>query len=248
MPGAGTRRARLSAGCAALVVSCALGHGPRAASAQDLHARSGILQDYNLTAWTEREGLRAPRVMALAQTVDGYLWFGTTAGVIRFDGTTFTPWEAIGTTPLPAARVAGLWPVGDGSFWVGYQSGTVVHVSGTRATPQPAISDATGGYVNSLIADSTGTVWVAARSGLLRVREGQVTRIAADAGIPDGPVLNAYEDRRGVLWISSNTGIFMRQPGGARFEPVRPIIASVWGSSSAARTLATARASSRASS
>ncbi|MGE3958958.1 MAG: two-component regulator propeller domain-containing protein [Vicinamibacterales bacterium] len=222
MPGAGTRRARLSAGCAALVVSCLLGHGPESASAQDLRSRRGILQDYNLTGWTEREGLRSPRVVALAQTVDGYLWLGTTEGVIRFDGTTFTPWEAIGTTPLPAARVAGLWPVGDGSFWVGYQSGTVVHVSGTRATPQPAISDATGGYVNSLIADSTGTVWVAARSGLLRVREGQVTRIAADAGIPDGPVLNAYEDRRGVLWISSNTGIFMRQPGGARFEPVRP--------------------------
>ena len=44
---------------------------------------------YNCQTWNRQNGLPANGVNAIAQTTDGYLWFGTAAGLLRFDGTEF---------------------------------------------------------------------------------------------------------------------------------------------------------------
>ena len=84
---------RLIATCvaAALVPDAAVAQGPPQPLAQWHH-----------TAWTARDGLNGqPRM--LAQTADGFLWIGTTAGLFRFDGVQF---ERVGTDEGNAPRVA----------------------------------------------------------------------------------------------------------------------------------------------
>ena len=41
--------------------------------------------------WTTAHGLPQSSVTALAQTPDGFLWVGTSDGLVRFDGTRFLP-------------------------------------------------------------------------------------------------------------------------------------------------------------
>src|SRR6185369_15645001 len=55
---------------------------------------------FNCQNWNRFVGLPADKVNAVAQTPDGYLWFGTQNGLIRFDGQEFK------TVPikLPEAR------------------------------------------------------------------------------------------------------------------------------------------------
>ena len=48
--------------------------------------------DYTVRQWTVREGLPANTVFGLVQSSDGYLWFGTSSGLVRFDG----PWGSSG--------------------------------------------------------------------------------------------------------------------------------------------------------
>ena len=57
------------------------------------HAQSagGPLADYTLTTWNENDGLPAGRIRAIAQDARGYLWLGTDAGLVRFDGIRFDP-------------------------------------------------------------------------------------------------------------------------------------------------------------
>jgi ligand-binding sensor domain-containing protein len=59
------------------------------------HAQSGKdpLADYTLTTWNENDGLPAGRIRAIAQDADGYLWLGTDAGLVRFDGVRFDAWR-----------------------------------------------------------------------------------------------------------------------------------------------------------
>ncbi|MGZ8833525.1 MAG: two-component regulator propeller domain-containing protein, partial [Thermoanaerobaculia bacterium] len=45
---------------------------------------------YGLSVWTTDQGLPQSSVNAIAQTPDGYLWFGTQEGLARFDGARFT--------------------------------------------------------------------------------------------------------------------------------------------------------------
>ena len=74
----------------------------------------GVFTDYSLTTWGQAEGLPANTIWAIAQTEEGYLWLGTDAGPVRFDGVRFVPWEALGLPPLPAPPFARWPPPGTG--------------------------------------------------------------------------------------------------------------------------------------
>src|ERR1044071_4348364 len=65
------------------------------------------LDDYTVRTWNGNDGLSVSRITAIAQDRDGYLWLGTDAGLVKFDGVRFVPVVEIGggqlaVAPLPA--------------------------------------------------------------------------------------------------------------------------------------------------
>jgi len=50
------------------------------------------ISQYGHTAWRIQDGFLGGAANAIAQTTDGYLWIGTQAGLLRFDGIRFVPW------------------------------------------------------------------------------------------------------------------------------------------------------------
>ena len=68
---------------------------PAPASALDPTVR---LTQYRHTAWRVQDGSFASAPNAIAQTADGYIWIGTGAGLVRYDGVRFTPWIRPGET------------------------------------------------------------------------------------------------------------------------------------------------------
>src|SRR2546427_231214 len=69
--------------------------------------------------WTTRDGLPAHSINAIAQTPDGYLWLATHAGLIRFDGVTFTyanSWNPPGSKP---SEILSLAVSKAGDLWIG---------------------------------------------------------------------------------------------------------------------------------
>ena len=71
---------------------------------------------YIVSTWTEKDGLPSTQIRAIVQTGDGFLWLATSAGVVRFDGVTFT--SNIAGVPegeaavICAAHDGGLWKIG----------------------------------------------------------------------------------------------------------------------------------------
>ena len=49
------------------------------------------LDDFTVRTWNENDGLSVSRITAIAQDRDGYLWLGTDAGLVKFDGVRFIP-------------------------------------------------------------------------------------------------------------------------------------------------------------
>jgi ligand-binding sensor domain-containing protein len=58
-----------------------------------------------MTSWTLADGMPIGPVSAMVQDKEGYLWLGTTSGVVRFDGARFTPWNSLYPSPLPRREV-----------------------------------------------------------------------------------------------------------------------------------------------
>src|SRR5689334_3014626 len=46
--------------------------------------------EYRIDSWESEDGLPENSGTCMAQTPDGYLWFGTFNGLVRFDGVKFT--------------------------------------------------------------------------------------------------------------------------------------------------------------
>jgi ligand-binding sensor domain-containing protein len=169
------------------------------------------ISQYAHTAWRVRDGTFAGAPSAITQTTDGYIWIGTLAGLLRFDGVRFAPFVPPAGQHLPNPAVISLLGATDGSLWIGTASGLAQWKNGKLVTfPE------TAGRVNSIYEDRDGTIWIA-RS---RTQAGGVCKVAASVAIcyapkdgvpPYATVL--IRDNVGYFLIGTSTGIVRWKPG-----------------------------------
>src|SRR5215470_2899218 len=105
---------------------------------------------YIVSTWTEKDGLPSTQIRAIVQTGDGFLWLATSAGVVRFDGVTFTSNVAgVPSGDEPAVICAAR----DGGLWIGLNNGRLTHLSKGRVEtfgPDPMIS---GSVLTQMVED-----------------------------------------------------------------------------------------------
>ena len=77
---------------------------------------SHLLSQYGHTGWRLQDGELPAPAYPLAQTPDGYLWIGTQAGVVRYDGARFVPLDSLTASRLKSAFVLALFGAKDGSL------------------------------------------------------------------------------------------------------------------------------------
>src|SRR5262245_48810812 len=87
------------------VLSAGMAHAQPPTSALDPAVR---VSQYAHTAWRVRDGFFGSAPYAMGQTTDGYLWIGTEAGLVRFDGARFEPWAPPPGSALPPGGVCSL--------------------------------------------------------------------------------------------------------------------------------------------
>jgi ligand-binding sensor domain-containing protein/signal transduction histidine kinase len=197
------------------------------------HAQSGKapLADYTVTTWNENDGLPAGRIRAIAQDADGYLWLGTDAGLVRFDGVRFDALRSLGDTRLPVGAVSALLDARDGALWIGVSGATPLGRIKDGALSLYGERDGLGGsYVLSLIEDSNGTMWAGTFMGLFRLQGSRWQRVTRDQGLGDGSVLALHEDREKRLWVATQTAVYRKRSPHDQFEQVDVISISsnVW--------------------
>ena len=154
---------------------------------------------YDVDVW--RDGLPQYLVRAVHQTRDGYLWFATMEGLVRFNGLTFEVFDQRNTPALRTSRIRGLHESRDGALWIATAGGGVVRHHEGRFT---ALTKADGLADDSVvaIAETRDALWFATANGLSRYRDGRFTTHLAGTEIT---ALAA--EANGTLWIGSARGL-----------------------------------------
>ncbi|MEP7305506.1 MAG: two-component regulator propeller domain-containing protein [Acidobacteriota bacterium] len=170
------------------------------------------LDNYALTAWTTEKGLPPGDVLAMTQDLDGYLWLGTSAGLVRFDGFQFVTWGTRGEPGLPGRSVPALAGSPDGSLWVGYGAGGgVSRIRGGQIVNYAVRDGLPKGPIAALLEDRYGTIWVGGRGGLSTFRADHWEPVTSEDGYPLGAeVSSLFEDALGQIWVGSSNGIYRR--------------------------------------
>jgi signal transduction histidine kinase/ligand-binding sensor domain-containing protein len=84
----------------------------------DLHAQ------YRVDVWTTASGLPQNTVYSILQTRDGYVWFTTLDGLVRFDGVRFVVYtRENGGGGITSNRFTALHEGKDGTLWAGTEDG-----------------------------------------------------------------------------------------------------------------------------
>ena len=167
-------------------------------------------------------GLARDSVNAIAADKNGYLWFGTSEGLSRFDGYEFTNYGM--NEGLPHASVNALLITRDGSLWVATSRGLCRFnpesrpPSGGRFTVYQPSADRGTQFIVAIAEDREGSIWCGTTYGLFRLRRLSPSRTQFDpveVGEPNEVwMISLLVDRQGALWIGTQHGLYRRDQDG----------------------------------
>ena len=164
---------------------------------------AGSFQNY-----TTNEGLPAQRIIRVVIDSAERVWAATPAGIVRRQGNRFVrdslrmPGDTLVHFIAPAG--GGLLVGVEGHLYL-RRGDVVTPVAEGRIPPGTAFAD---GAV-----DGDGTVWVATRTGVLRIRNGVVDQIGTSNGLLSEMVLRVMIDREGDVWFGTESGASKHVPG-----------------------------------
>ncbi|HKQ52144.1 MAG TPA: two-component regulator propeller domain-containing protein, partial [Pyrinomonadaceae bacterium] len=142
-------------------------------------------------------GLPSNRVRAIAQGADGAMWFGTDAGLAKYDGRRT---QAVAAEGLSGKRVLALRLDEDGVLWVGTEDGAA-RVSGGGEVQ--FIKETAGKAVTSVITPERGRAILATEQGVVfdcRTNSDQRLDVRS---LPAEPLQSAAVDEPGALKLTS---------------------------------------------
>lgn len=187
------------------------------------------LQQINHRAFAVTGGAPS-EVLALAQATDGTLWVGGQTGLSRFDGLQFVRYPGPTDVPLPSTNISALSAAPDGGLWIGFQLGGVGLLKAGHFTQYGPRDGLPEGAVWAFAWDHDGTLWMAARGGLSRLRGAHWQRVASDSILTATSLL---VDRAGTLWVMTRDAVLARVAGQpdfremARFDKPSPRLTSL---------------------
>ncbi len=165
--------------------------------------------------WTSNEGLPQNSIQAVLQDGDGYIWFGTQAGLVRFDGVTFTTYGSFNTPQFSHDDIQDLAQTQDGTIWIATYGGGLVkyrHGEFSRFDMPGALGNRTA--VRALDIGINGELLIGTFDRGLYVWDGttlQHPEIPTDIASAQIKDLLAAPD--GTIWVSTNRGLITNRTG-----------------------------------
>lgn len=192
-----------------------------AASACLIHTASAIdpdraMSQYVHDSWGGEQGFPKGPVYAIAQTRDGYLWIGTEAGLVRFDGWSFRLVKD-DSGAFTIGSVLGLTSDDDGCLWVRLQDLSLVrYCQGVFRRPSP--HDEVYTRIEAMGRTSRGQLlaWKA-EDGAFRFHGNNFDRLASANDLPPSPVISLAQTSDGDVWMGTrDAGLFRDTRGTTR--------------------------------
>jgi signal transduction histidine kinase/ligand-binding sensor domain-containing protein len=150
---------------------------------------------YQFDTWTTDNGLPQNSVASILQSRDGFLWFTTNDGLVRYDGVRFTVYNAGNRNDLQTSRFSQVFGEFQGSLWImsednsliAYQDGRFRTYSSEDGLPHNRVTG---------MREENGSLLVETLGGIARGQEGKFVaegplgkRILIGFTMPDRPQL-----------------------------------------------------------
>jgi signal transduction histidine kinase/ligand-binding sensor domain-containing protein len=177
---------------------------PHASAVDPSRSVSQYVRDH----WGPEKGFPSGPVYSITQTTDGYLWFGTETGVVRFDALTFRRIQSAHPAHSPFEQSLGpsLGVTADdaGNLWVRLRGPNVLRYrEDTFFEPPPELEPEDSAVTVAARSGSGELIFATRRNGLFALRESKLARLAVAALIPNSPVIALAKTLDGDIWLGT---------------------------------------------
>lgn len=180
--------------------------------------------------FSQENGLSNNQVHAIHQDSRGFMWFGTSQGISRFDGYRFTRFvnNPSDTNTLTGNLVRVIFEDSRGRLFAGTENGGLNLYDRDREFFLPLFGEESGfqeASVNDIKEDKQGILWIGTDNGLLLYREnGRITRVVPEESSSgkrfSGNFIRIMTfDAAGKLWMGTNNGLFVLDTAANRVSP-----------------------------
>ena len=167
------------------------------------------ISEYIHRVYQSEDGLPQNSVVAIEQSREGYLWFGTQEGVVRFDGLKFV---TLDHSQFKSKDIFDIVEDHHGNLWIGTLVGLhlVLGESTKVFTTKDGLSD---DWIYSLCEDPVGNIWIGTGKGLDQWDGKKFTNITTSNGLPNRYVHATLCEPDGSIWAGTQDGLAVINKG-----------------------------------
>jgi ligand-binding sensor domain-containing protein/serine phosphatase RsbU (regulator of sigma subunit) len=152
------------------------------------------------------KGRRDYNTQVIFQDQQGYIWFGTTDGLIRFDGEDYRLFTV--SDSLADNHVTAMTQDARGVIWIGHENGSISLFDGMRFTAFDPESGLGAIPVTDILFDRSGVLWFTTMGeGVYYYRENRMYNINMDDGLSDDYAYCLETGTGDDIWVGTDYGI-----------------------------------------
>jgi len=175
-----------------------------------------FLKDYVSRIWNAEDGIPVNSITDICQDKDGYIFFGTYSGLIRFDGVKFLTLNKMYDEKYDFLSARTIMQDSRENFWVGSNDEGVICIKKDGQVAKFSMDNGIpNNSIRALCEDANGYIWIGTASGIACIN--QDFEVVNLPGFFDIPLENRfivsqlYCDTAGRVWIitRSEHGLFV---------------------------------------
>ncbi len=173
------------------------------------------ISQYVRQNWKIEQGLPQNSLSSIAQTPDGYLWFGSKEGLIRFDGINFLCYNNKNTPEFIVNDVWSLKTDSKGNLWIGTNGGGLICYKNDNFKLYTVNDGLCDNSVWEIFEDTKGTLWIGTGGGGISLfKDGNFKTYNTENGLSNNLVWTFTEDKEGNIWAGTDGGFLNCFKGG----------------------------------
>ena len=168
----------------------------------------GHAQKYNIKKYSVNEGLPSGNVYNVHSDADGYLWFATASGIIKYDGKVFETFDT--AHGLKDAMVNDFYFEDDGEIWVATEFGGVASFKDGKFEYLPELAALDTLIINYIASIRKDEIWFATDGNGVAIWDqisGDISFITEEDGLPYNQVWDFHFENDSEIWITTMYGI-----------------------------------------
>ncbi|PIQ08835.1 MAG: hypothetical protein COW71_09665 [Ignavibacteriales bacterium CG18_big_fil_WC_8_21_14_2_50_31_20] len=165
--------------------------------------------EYSIQGWTKEDGLPNNKVYDIIESYDGFIWFGTSDGLVRFDGNQFKVFNSSNVPKIKANVVRYLYNDKNGKIWAANGGAGLLSISKDKFE---LISEENGlslNHVSTITEDKSGKIYIGTYGGGISIlQNGKFNYINSKIGLSSDIIYSILVENNGRIWAGTlNEGV-----------------------------------------